>query len=60
MSEPKVKRGAYTENSVCATGGVVRVPRQWEFDRIAARRPEMYGPITESDWSKQLNVIPAP
>ncbi len=25
---------------------VVRVPGQWEFDRIAARRPEMYGPIT--------------
>jgi len=23
------------------------VPGQWEFDRIAARRPEMYGPITE-------------
>jgi len=27
---------------------VVRVPGQWEFDRIAARRPEMYGPITEA------------
>lgn len=26
---------------------VVRVPGKWEFDRIAARRPEMYGPITE-------------
>lgn len=26
---------------------VVRVPGQWEFDRIAARRPEMYGAITE-------------
>jgi predicted amidohydrolase len=26
---------------------VVRIPGQWEFDRIAARRPEMYGPITE-------------
>jgi predicted amidohydrolase len=26
---------------------VVRVPGLWEFDRIAARRPEMYGPITE-------------
>ncbi len=26
---------------------VVRVPGQWEFDRIAARRPEMYGPLTE-------------
>ena len=25
---------------------VVRVPGQWEFDRIAARRPEMYGPLT--------------
>jgi hypothetical protein len=23
------------------------VPGQWEFDRIAARRPEMYGPLTE-------------
>jgi predicted amidohydrolase len=32
---------------------VVRVPGQWEFDRIAARRPEMYGPITEpgGSWS---------
>ncbi len=26
---------------------VVRIPGQWEFDRIASRRPEMYGPITE-------------
>ncbi len=26
---------------------VVRVPGQYEFDRMAARRPEMYGPITE-------------
>ena len=26
---------------------VVRVPGQWEFDRIAARRPEMYGPLTD-------------
>ena len=26
---------------------VVRVPGQWEFDRIAARRPEMYGPLIE-------------
>jgi len=26
---------------------VVRVPGQWEFDRIAARRPELYGPMTE-------------
>jgi len=26
---------------------VVRVPGQWEFDRIAARRPELYGPISE-------------
>ena len=26
---------------------VVRVPGQWEFDRISARRPEMYGPIAE-------------
>ncbi|HKS94705.1 MAG TPA: carbon-nitrogen hydrolase family protein [Terriglobia bacterium] len=26
---------------------VVRVPGEWEFDRIAARRPEMYGPLTE-------------
>lgn len=25
---------------------VVRVPGLWEFDRIASRRPEMYGPIT--------------
>ena len=26
---------------------VVRVPGEWEFDRMAARRPEMYGPITQ-------------
>jgi predicted amidohydrolase len=26
---------------------VVRVPGQWEFDRMAARRPEMYGPLAE-------------
>ena len=26
---------------------VVRIPGLWEFDRIAARRPEMYSPITE-------------
>jgi predicted amidohydrolase len=26
---------------------VVRVPGRWEFDRIAARRPEMYGLIAE-------------
>jgi predicted amidohydrolase len=25
---------------------VVRLPGTWEFDRIASRRPEMYGPIT--------------
>jgi len=25
---------------------VVRVPGEWEFDRMAARRPEMYDPIT--------------
>jgi len=26
---------------------VVRMPGQWEFDRIASRRPELYGPITD-------------
>jgi predicted amidohydrolase len=26
---------------------VVRVPGLWEFDRIASRRPEMYGPLTD-------------
>ncbi len=26
---------------------VVRQPGKWEIDRIGARRPEMYGPITE-------------
>jgi len=26
---------------------VVRMPGQWEFDRIAARRPEMYGALAE-------------
>jgi predicted amidohydrolase len=28
---------------------VVRMPGQWEFDRIAGRRPEMYGPLAELD-----------
>lgn len=28
---------------------VVRQPGTYEFDRIATRRPEMYGPITESN-----------
>jgi predicted amidohydrolase len=27
---------------------VVRQPGKWEFDRIAARRPEMYAPLTET------------
>ncbi len=27
---------------------VVRQPGKWEFDRIAARRPEMYGPLAEA------------
>lgn len=35
------------ELSAADSNRVVRVPGQWEFDRIAARRPEMYGPITE-------------
>jgi predicted amidohydrolase len=26
---------------------VVRIPGQWEFDRIAARRPEFYGPLID-------------
>ena len=26
---------------------VVRMPGQWEFDRIAGRRPEMYGPLAD-------------
>ncbi|TAM82247.1 MAG: carbon-nitrogen hydrolase family protein [Acidobacteria bacterium] len=26
---------------------VVRIAGEWEYDRIAARRPEMYGPITQ-------------
>jgi predicted amidohydrolase len=26
---------------------VVRIPGEWELDRIAARRPEMYGVITD-------------
>ena len=26
---------------------VVRMPGEWEFDRIASRRPEMYEPITQ-------------
>ena len=25
---------------------VVRIPGRWEFDRLAARRPDLYGPIT--------------
>jgi len=28
---------------------VVRVPGEWEFNRIAARRPEMYAEITSND-----------
>jgi predicted amidohydrolase len=27
---------------------VVRIPGKWEFDRIAARRPEMYKAITDA------------
>jgi len=27
---------------------VVRIPGQWEFDRIAARRPEMYQALTQA------------
>jgi predicted amidohydrolase len=40
----------YAELDIAAAdeNRVVRVPGQWEFDRIAARRPEMYVPITES------------
>jgi predicted amidohydrolase len=26
---------------------VIRIPGKWEYDRIATRRPELYGPITE-------------
>lgn len=26
---------------------VVRVPGKWEYDRMATRRPDLYGPITE-------------
>jgi len=26
---------------------VVRIPGKWEYDRMAVRRPELYGPITE-------------
>ena len=39
----------YGEVDLSATDNnrVVRVPGEWEFDRIAARRPEMYGPLTE-------------
>ena len=32
---------------------VIRVPGQWEFDRIAARRPEMYRVITEPQPARQ-------
>jgi len=32
---------------------VVRVPGQYEFDRMAARRPEMYGPIM-GRWEQSL------
>ena len=28
---------------------VIRIPRKWEYDRIAARRPDLYGPITEPE-----------
>jgi predicted amidohydrolase len=39
----------YAEIDVAAAdhNRVVRVPGQWEFDRIASRRPEMYEPLTE-------------
>ena len=26
---------------------VIRIPGKWEYDRIATRRPDLYGPITE-------------
>jgi hypothetical protein len=31
---------------------VVRVAGEWEFNRIAARRPEMYGEITKQKAGK--------
>ncbi len=39
----------YADLDLCAAdqNRVVRVPGQWEFDRIAVRRPEMYGPLTD-------------
>jgi predicted amidohydrolase len=40
----------YAELDIAAADAnrVIRVPGQWEFDRIAARRPETYGAITEA------------
>ncbi len=39
----------YAEIDVAAADNnrVVRIPGEWELDRIAARRPEMYGVITD-------------
>jgi predicted amidohydrolase len=39
----------YAELDIAAAdrNRVVRVPGEYEFDRMAARRPEMYGPLTE-------------
>ncbi len=44
----------YGEIDVAAADNnrVIRVPGEWELDRIAARRPDMYGPITELQWKK--------
>lgn len=39
----------YAELDIAAAdeNRVIRVPGKWEFDRLAARRPEMYAAITE-------------
>lgn len=44
----------YAEIDVAAADDnrVVRIPGEWELDRIAARRPEMYGPIIEGQRKK--------
>jgi len=44
----------YAELDLAAANNnrVVRVPDEWEFDRIQARRPEMYAAITERRQAK--------
>ena len=43
-----LSRGAWQKHLAAADQNrVIRIPGKWEYDRIAARRPDLYGPITE-------------